>query len=455
MDPRDAWRATNAPASHAAKTPVNPLLGGGWQPTSRQRRTPVQPLGSPVWGRPCPPAHQLTWVLRAFLRDPARLALCLLWGLALAPPAAWAESQAVVHGAEAPPPHGEATVASREYARDSSLDGSLHDALEDARAAWERGERRSAVELLEGWLAEHPESSPGWLELAGWRSRIRRHEGALEALAQLPEDVAKGAAASRLRGEALYALGRLAEALNWLDPELETHSNYRLDALESLGRTLELAAELEHAGKLFGADRPEILLRRGQLALRAGDPQGARAHFERALDLDDLELRAMFGLGTALVRLGERELGLEHLSQHRRLLPLLDAVHFAQESLAIAPNHAPNYVTLAEAWRDMGRLDRAEQAFRQALPRTTVDDAAPVGLRWARFLEEHRSDPQAAVDHLDRVATQLPQDPRLPVRAGDILARAGDKPGAAQRFRIALKLRPGDAQIEARLAKVQ
>lgn len=322
------------------------------------------------------------------------------------------------------------------------------------QARWNRGERREAVAELEAWLAAHPEAHGDWLRLAEWRSRIRRHTAALEALERLPTEIARGTEARRLRGEALFALDRLDEALEHLDPERLDHARFRIQSLESLGRRDALERELEAAEQRFGPEHSDFLVARGQLALRAGDPARAGDAFERALALDDLELRALFGLGTALIRTGERERGLELLQKHRTLLPLLDRVHFAQESLALAPNHAPNHVALAEAWRDLGRLDAAEASFRQALQWVTAADAVPVGLRWARFLEEQRERPRDAVAHLDRLFESLPTDPRPPVRAGDILARLGDKPEAAKRFRAALRLLPGDAQIEARLAKV-
>ena len=342
------------------------------------------------------------------------------------------------------------------------LPTALQPALESVRATqesagqirWDRGERRAAVAELEGWLQQHPDSHSDWLRLAGWRSSIRRHAGALDALERLPADFAEAGEVRRLRGEALFALDRLDEALAFLDPERRDHARYRIESLESLGRLDALEQELSAAEKRYGVEHADFLVARGQLALRAGEPAKARSAFERALAQDDLELRALFGLGTALVRTGERERGLELLQEHRALLPLLDRVHFARESLALAPNHAPNHAALAEAWRDLGRLDAAEASFRDALAWVTPGEAVPVGLRWARFLEEQRESPRAAVSHLDMLFKNQPNDPRLPVRAGDILARLGDHPEAAKRFRAALELRPGDAQIEARLAKV-
>lgn len=396
-------------------------MRGRWQPIAPARRT-------------------LTWHQRG-RSGPAVLALGLALGLAIlvaaAPTASSAPRAALGRNLDTPRPPEAAALQERA-----------------GEARWERGERREAVAELESWLAEHPDAHGDWLRLAGWRSRIRRHTAALEALDRLPDEVARGAEARHLRGEALFALDRLEEALEHLDPERRDHARYRIEALESLGQRDALKLELEAAEKRFGAEHPDFLVARGQLALRAGDAPAARDAFERALALDDLELRALFGLGTALVRTGERERGLELLQKHRTLLPLLDRVHFAQESLALAPNHAPNHAALAEAWRDLGRLNSAEASFRQAIALAAAAEAVPIGLRWARFLEEQRELPRDAVAHLDQLFDSLPEDPRLPVRAGDILARLGDKPEAAKRYRAALRLRPGDRQIEARLDKV-
>lgn len=428
MDRRDKKIAAATSANYVGKPPADPALRGRCKSRTPSTRALTQ--------------RQQTSAMRA-----AGLALLLGLGVSAqarsAPPCCLGFEPGVYPGVGPLEPPAISRAAFRETTQDAG------------RALWQRGERRAAVAELEAWLATHPEAHGEWLRLAEWRSRIRSHTAALAALDHLPAEHARSEAARHLRGEALYALDRLDEALEHLDPVRRDHAAYRIEALESLGRRAELVRELDAAEARFGSEHADFLVARGQLALRAGDAAEARAAFERALALDELELRALFGLGTALVRSGERERGLQLLQRHRELLPLLDRVHFAQESLALAPNHAPNHAALAEAWRDLGRLDSAEASFRQALALTTPAEAVAVGLRWARFLEEHLGRPRDAVAHLDLLFERLPEDPRLPVRAGDILARAGDKPEAAKRYRAALVLRPGDAQIEARLAKVR
>lgn len=320
----------------------------------------------------------------------------------------------------------------------------------EADALWAADQRLAAVDRLAALVAAGAVADPARAaeRLARWQLRVHRYEGALDTLSSLGPEL------DGLRGEALYALTRYDEALAKLDARDPRHVLLRVDAQEALGRVDDAAAELERAAQLLGPDDARLASFQGRRLARAGEHAAAVARFRIALAHNSVDQRARFGLGRALLALGEREEGLAVLAEHRRLVPLIDALEFAEQSLDLAPTHAPNHAALAGARADVGLLDAAQASYRRAAELAVRDEVAPIALRHARFLEEVRAQPRAAVDVL-AAALEAAADVRLAVRAGDVEARAGRAAAAAQWYRDALTLRPGDPAIESRLAAVE
>ena len=176
-------------------------------------------------------------------------------------------------------------------------------------------------------------------------------------------------------------------------------------------------------------------------------------YFERALEQDPVLSEALFGLGNALVRSGARERGRTVLEEHRRVLPLLDELEFAERSLLLNPAHAPNQAAVADVLRQLGKLDEAEGYYRSAFEKARDEELVPIALRYARFQLENRNSLDTAL-RLLREASHRVEDVRLPVREGDWLAEAGRKEEAARAYRQALALRPGDKKIKERLERL-
>ncbi|QDU67258.1 tetratricopeptide repeat protein [Engelhardtia mirabilis] len=312
---------------------------------------------------------------------------------------------------------------------------------------WESGQRLAAIEALASARSEGAVADPAAAteRLGTWLMRVHRYSGALEALESL------GAAADRLRGEALYALTRYDEALRYLDPADPDHVLLRVDAFEALGRLEEAGAELERAGAVLGAEDPRLASFEGRRLAREGRFAEAEERFRVALASNPIDQRARFGLGRALLQLGQREEGMAVLAEHRLFVPLIDALEFAGQSLDLAPFHAPNHAALGDAQLAVGLLDAAEASYLRATELATDDEASPVALRLARFLEEQRTRPVDAIAALQRAFERV-RDVRLAVRAGDVALRCGRADLARTWFERGLELRPGDAVIESRLA---
>jgi len=308
---------------------------------------------------------------------------------------------------------------------------------------WARGARLEAIDAARKEVEQDPRPET-WNRLVTWQLAVHRHRGALADAERC------GAPCNAERAEALYRLGEYERAVPLLAERDPLACLWKIDALEALGRFAESDAVLDRARARVALDA-QFLGAEGRRAARNGDFAAAERAFRAALDVDAFDGEARFGLGRALVGLGRKEEGLAALAEHRRLLPLLDGVEFARQSLDLGPVHAPNWTALGDAERALPRLDRAEAAYRRAAELGRPEELTANALRWSRLLLEDRGDVQAAVDLLVRTARETP-DARLLVRAGDVLL-AAQRPGeAVARFTEALALRPKDAEIAKRLA---
>ncbi len=326
------------------------------------------------------------------------------------------------------------------------------DALSDAQALWEAGRRLEAVARL----ADAGDLDAGArLALVRWELAVHRYAAALEHAEGLDER------ADPLRGLALYRLGRFAEAVPLLDPSDGELCLRRIDALEALGRFDEAAELLDDLARALGAEHAEVLALRGHERARAGDDEGAVRAFRRALAADPVHGAATFGLGRALLRLDRADEALAVLERHRALVPLLDQLEFARQSLDLDPLHGPNHALVGDARRALGRLAaapallaQAERDYERACELAAADELVPIALRLARLRAEDLGDVDRAVAALDAAAARA-DDVRLAVRAGDVLLDAGRAAEAARRYETALAARPGDPQIVARLERAR
>ena len=308
---------------------------------------------------------------------------------------------------------------------------------------WARGARLEAIDAARKAVEADPRPE-AWIRLVAWQLAVHRHRGALADAERC------GAPCTDQRAEAHYRLGEYERAVPLLDERDPLACLWKIDALEALGRFDDSDAVLDRA-RAQAAPDTRFLGAVGRRAARRGEFAAAERAFRAALAVDAFDGEARFGLGRALVALGKQAEGLAALTEHRRLLPLLDGVEFARQSLDLAPAHAPNWTALGDAERALPRIDRAEAAYRRAAELGRPLELAANALRWSRLLAEDRGDVQAAVDLLVRTSRSSP-DARLLVRAGDLLLAARRATEAAVIFAEASALRPQDAEITKRLA---
>ncbi len=320
----------------------------------------------------------------------------------------------------------------------------------EAESLWAAGLRVEALAVMADELAATPDDQPLRRLYAERLMTVHRYAEALQTVAPL------GPQADALRGRAHYLLGEFAPAAPLLAATASgqgpTATLMLMDALEALGRGDEAVAVAEQAGERLGAEHPQLLAFRGRRAALAERPEDAADLFRQALAADPLQLEALYGLGQALLRTGARTEALEVLQRHRELVPLRDRYDFALRAVDLAPTRASNHAQLGDVLRSLGQHDEALERFAHAQTLATPDEVVAVTLRHARAILDVTEDVERCIALLDEVAS-TGSDPRLPVRAGDVLMRAGRLGEAVMRFEWAQRMRPEDVQIGARLTR--
>lgn len=163
-------------------------------------------------------------------------------------------------------------------------------------------------------------------------------------------------------------------------PQDRTFLLMRGDALAALGREDEAMTSYRRAGRSV----EEIGLQLGAEALKRGNWQEARTHFERAL-AGRVEVSALNGLGTSLLELGEVEKALDAFRRAARMEPEdaaafahigraylkygrpLEAVAALERATALDRQSGRLRALLAQGLEQMGKLDEAAAAYSKAI----------------------------------------------------------------------------------------
>lgn len=244
--------------------------------------------------------------------------------------------------------------------------------------------------------------------------------------------------------------GRLAQAFNDLRAgqadrarttfaELMHDAEHGVDAHRGLAAVAWHQREPETALQLLRLavqQRPEHADAQADLALLlllGGRAAESLPHWDRRLRLTPRDAMAWHNYGKALVAAGHVD----------------TAVTAFEQALALAPGQAQTYEVYARALSDARRPAQAEAVWRRGLEKLPNMESMYLGLVELQFA---RGQLKECLGLYRRGVSLVPESADLQMGMGQILEDLGDKVGAEQQFRLALKLRPGWAlPIEALL----
>lgn len=159
------------------------------------------------------------------------------------------------------------------------------------------------------------------------------------------------------RGAALGHLGRFPEALEAFDAALRidpTNAGAQFNRAIVLEK-LDRAADAEPAYRSLAAGdsayAPRAALNLGTILVRRGDRDGARAAYERCVELDPVSASGRHNLGALLVELGDDAAARPHL----------------ERAASLRPNDPRPLALLGQIADDAGDVETAERLLRAAL----------------------------------------------------------------------------------------
>jgi tetratricopeptide (TPR) repeat protein len=228
-------------------------------------------------------------------------------------------------------------------------------------------------------------------------------------------------------GRSAEAVAELRHALKLDADYIKAHNNIAL-ALVELGQLDEAAAHWKKSLEL--EPQPEIYSDYGFTMARLGRPQDALAAYEKALELDPNCASAHFNLGVVSIQAGKFDEAESHYRAALRARPNAEtynglgfvlvaqgrfdeAVDQFKKAIEVNPEYAPAYNNLAETLAKQGKLDDAAFYYDASL----------------------KQRPSASVH------TEL----------GIVLRKLGRREDAAEEFRAALALDPGQQKARRNL----
>ncbi len=238
----------------------------------------------------------------------------------------------------------------------------------------------------------------------------------------------------RLRAEALELTAELDRAApsSSAEPDLDEDTLAQLRALGYLaGRGAAGRGDLE-GPRADPKDKAHLhrAIMRAQSAFGAGDEEAASAELRAALSEDEGLLDAHQLLGTITLLAGDPE----------------PAISYFQSALALDPEHRQSLLGLANAYRELGRIDEAVVGYRRLLEVAGQDAKATMAL--ARIHVE-RGEPSEAEKVLAAASEGREPPPVVTNKLGEVMALLGRKVEAEAKFRQALGSNPelGEAQF--------
>jgi Tfp pilus assembly protein PilF len=357
-------------------------------------------------------------------------------------------------------------------------DKRLDDAVAKAEAQLAKGKESEAIKILEKEASRAKRDAEPPLALAGLLIRLGRLDEAAAALGAAGERAGTAAPAVRARvraSQSTFALraGTAGEALAFAREALEASAGPEsLPALARAEARLGLPAARETAERAVAA-APESAaahLAIGDARLAARLAGEAEAAYRRAVQIDPRSAAAGAGLALALSVRGEAASALEaahaatradpHAAEARAALGLAllardpadgkgEAVAAVQEASFLEPKNPVVKLAVGRVFESRGQLDRAAAAYGEA---AALDPSWPAPRVAALDVRRRQGDADRALAELRALPEELRGAGEAQLLLGRLLAQKEDWGGALAALDLAVASLPGLAEAHARRA---
>jgi tetratricopeptide (TPR) repeat protein len=189
----------------------------------------------------------------------------------------------------------------------------------------------------------------------------------------------------------------------------------------------------------------------GQQLLQLGRPEAAAEHLRTAVEQRPWHQGSHYNLGQALLRLDRSEEADQYLTAADSLEEVQSRIERLRSQAQNAPSEVERWRTLAQALKEAGRLEEAEEAYSVAL---YLRPQNPVLRNEIAKLAGTRGNDEAAISHYRTLLRQNPNYVRGWFNLGVTYARNGQTEQARKAWQRVLEHDPNHEQARRYLASL-
>lgn len=273
----------------------------------------------------------------------------------------------------------------------------------------------------------------------------------------------------RMEEARLHAAQIGSEEVRLADPWIQALGDLRAGAAAHIRRAAKAQVEgyyeaaRQEYQRAIAADpsNPEAQQGLAAMLLELDDLEGARRHFQKALDLGASNgAQVHFNLGALEILAGRLEAGLVHYRQALDIDPELTAVRFAlakamadagryeeavaayREILQVEPDSVAARLNLGLALARQGKVAAAKEVQREVLSGDLTDGERAEALSHLAALEASTGDLSAAEEHYRQATSASPKGAAAWFGLGNLLGRQGRYAEAIAAYSASLEIDP-------------
>ncbi|MFT4517688.1 MAG: putative PEP-CTERM system TPR-repeat lipoprotein [Halioglobus sp.] len=288
-------------------------------------------------------------------------------------------------------------------------------------------------------VSKEEANNPQVLEVLGdSQMAMGQYDKALTSYEQLVSEVPQSAASHYRLVRALFSTNQMSRAGEELDKVIELQPDHfgasvmRIRMLRKLNRQEEAIVKLSAVATQY-AERPEILIEQGWLAMYEGNYEKSVQSFEKAFEIVPSSLLAL-QVGIARWNSGDEN----------------GAIQSYENWLKANPDDLQVRFHLANSYMQLARNNDAVANFKIMLEQKPDDTALMNNIAW--LIRD--TDPKEAMEYAQRTVEIAPEWPPGLDTKGFLLMEQGELNQAYRLFGQALKRAPEDQEIRYHLALV-
>lgn len=305
-------------------------------------------------------------------------------------------------------------------------------------------------------LSLNPQYQGAWFNLGNNAYRRQNFEKALRYFQNEQEQFSSASTLVEV-GKAYSAVGK-PDSAQWAYEQALSLDSTTAAAHARLGRLFEeegtVETALTHSRRALELE-PENVNYQYVVAshlYQLGQYEDAITHLRSVIEERPWHQEAHYNLGQALVRTGQKEKGKQYLVQADTLDKRQREIERLESVAKDQPGNPQRWKTLADAYRDIGRLGKAQETYSIAL---YLRPSSPTLRDQLAQLAAARGNYKAAVTHYQALLRRHPDFTDGWFNLGVVYARNGETEKARKMWKRVLQQRPNHPRARKYLSSLE